>query len=49
MSLADQGTNSPKIQVLVRKRPLTGKEEARAESDIVRVLDEQSLVLLEEK
>ena len=49
MAIAEQGAFTPKIQVLVRKRPLTNKEESRSEIDIVRVLDEQSLILLEEK
>jgi len=49
MSLLDQAQSVPKIQVVVRKRPLTQKEIKKGDIDIVRVLDEQNLVLSEEK
>ena len=39
----------PKIQVLVRKRPLTSRELKKNEADIVRVLDENTIVLAEVK
>ena len=47
--MADTGSSTPKIQVLVRKRPLTVKEQKKNEIDIVRVPDENTLVLAEVK
>lgn len=49
MSLQDQLNSTPKIQVLVRKRPLTPKELKRGDIDIVRIIDEQTLVIGEVK
>jgi hypothetical protein len=49
MSVQDYIANTPKIQVLVRKRPLTLKEKSKNEIDIVRVIDEQTLVIGEVK
>jgi hypothetical protein len=41
--------SAPKIRVVVRKRPLTKKEVARTDSDIVRMSDDQSLSVEEIK
>ena len=49
MSLIDQTPSMPKIQVLVRKRPLTAKEQKRGDGDIIKVLDERTLVIGEVK
>lgn len=40
-----QQDRSPKIRVVIRKRPLSKKEEQRGESDIVEVQDESSVVV----
>ena len=39
----------PKIQVLIRKRPLTTRELKKNEADIVKVVDENTIVLAEVK
>ena len=41
--------SAPKIRVVVRKRPLTLKEQKRSENDIVKVNDIQSLSVEELK
>jgi kinesin family protein 2/24 len=39
----------PKIRVVVRKRPLTSKESKRADTDVIDILDDQSLIVKELK
>ena len=41
--------NLPKIQVLIRKRPLNQKEQNRSEKDVVDVFNHKELVLKEIK
>lgn len=47
--MSEQTATTPKIQVLVRKRPLTTKEQKKGDIDIVKVIDEQTLVIGEVK
>ena len=47
--MAEQTFSTPKIQVLVRKRPLTTKEQKKGDIDIVRIIDEQTLIIGEVK
>ena len=39
----------PKIQVVVRKRPLTSRERMQSQADIVEVVPPDSLMVKEEK
>lgn len=39
----------PKIQVMIRKRPLTRKEKKKNEKDIVDVLNGQTIIVNEKK
>lgn len=41
--------DAPKIRVVVRKRPLTLKEQKKADLDIVKIYDSQSLAVEELK
>ena len=41
--------SAPKIRVVVRKRPLTKKEVARSDNDIVRMSDDESISVEEMK
>ena len=41
--------NIPKIRVVVRKRPLTGKEQRRNEQDVLEVITPEDLVVKEQK
>ena len=40
---------APKIQVVVRKRPLTVREAKQDQADIIEVVSENSLTVKEEK
>ena len=40
---------TPKIRVVVRKRPLTTKERAKNDTDIIKMYDHQSLAVQELK
>lgn len=42
-------SHTPKIRVLVRKRPLNKKELSRAETDIVDIENDQTVVVREQK
>jgi hypothetical protein len=44
-----QESKTPKIRVLVRKRPINKKELARAETDIVSIENGQTVVVKEHK
>lgn len=39
----------PKITVVIRKRPLNKKELARGENDIIRILDQNTVLISEIK
>ena len=39
----------PKIRVVVRKRPLTSKEVKRADTDVLEMLNTESLIVKEMK
>jgi hypothetical protein len=41
--------NSPKIKVIIRKRPLSKKEMQAKELDIIEVLKQQSVIVREQK
>jgi hypothetical protein len=45
----DSVKEPPKIRVVVRKRPLTGKELKRADQDVLELLDPSSLIVKELK
>jgi len=47
--LKNEYENLPKIQVLIRKRPLNQREENKREKDIVEVFNHKELVLKEMK
>ena len=40
MELLNNSKEPPKIRVVVRKRPLTGKELKRADQDVLEIVDE---------
>lgn len=40
---------TPKIRVLVRKRPLSKKEQLKGETDIISIENNQSVVVREQK
>jgi len=39
----------PKIRVVIRKRPLSSKEEKRADTDVLECMDYSSLIVKEMK
>ncbi len=43
------GDNTPKIRVIIRKRPLTRKESSKGEADIIVIKDPQSVIVRETK
>lgn len=45
----NSSSEPPKIRVVVRKRPLTGKEQKKADTDILDVRSSQHLVVKELK
>ena len=45
----DKASEQPKIRVVIRKRPLTRKEAARGEQDVVEVLHSNEVVVREQK
>jgi kinesin family protein 2/24 len=49
MNILNMNKEPPKIRVVVRKRPLTSKEQKRADTDVLDILDEQSLIVKELK
>ena len=44
-----QSKNTPKIRVLVRKRPLSRKEQLKSEQDIIEVENNQTVIVREQK
>jgi hypothetical protein len=49
MDILDSIKEPPKIRVVVRKRPLTGKELKRNDTDVLDLVDSQSLIVKELK
>jgi kinesin family protein 2/24 len=49
MELLENTQEPPKIRVVVRKRPLMGKEVKRGDTDVIEILDESSLIVKELK
>lgn len=49
MELLQNTKEPPKIRVVVRKRPLTSKEQKRADTDVLEMLSYESLIVKELK
>lgn len=49
MELLQNTKEPPKIRVVVRKRPLTSKEQKRADTDVLDMLSSESLIVKELK
>lgn len=49
MELLTNTKEPPKIRVVVRKRPLTSKEQKRADNDILEIVNTESLIVKELK
>jgi hypothetical protein len=49
MELLTNTKEPPKIRVVVRKRPLTSKEVKRADTDVLEMLNTESLIVKEMK
>jgi hypothetical protein len=49
MEILNNMKEPPKIRVVVRKRPLTGKELKRNDMDILEMIDSETLIIKELK
>jgi len=49
MELLQSTKEPPKIRVVVRKRPLTSKEEKRNDNDVLNAISSESLIVKELK
>lgn len=49
MELLQNTKEPPKIRVVVRKRPLTSKEVKRADTDVLEMVSEETLIVKELK
>lgn len=47
--MQQQEDRAPKIRVVVRKRPMSRKEESRGEDDIIEIRDQCTVVVREQK
>ena len=49
MELLQNTKEPPKIRVVVRKRPLNGKERAKNDSDVLEIVNESAMIVKELK